>query len=24
MQGTYLSNMPTVKFLANFIEHINY
>ena len=24
MQGTYLSNMPTVKFLANFIEQINY
>ena len=24
MQGTYLSKMPTVKFLANFIEQINY
>jgi len=24
MQGTNLSNMPTVNFLANFIEHNNY
>ena len=24
MQGRYLSNMPIVKFLANFIDHINY